>query len=494
MTRTPSLTLQRLFYISTVVLSLVYCLSWYRSSFFYYDDFNCMFLAQQETFWSMLEHILNPISTYFRPLYMMAYWVNWKLFGLIPWPYHWVKWLLHGFNVGLLYLVLRHLTGSRYGSALAALLFSYQIAFREIFFNFACLGEILCAALMWGGLWTYTRIGITRKGLLWSYFLFFFALKAKEMAVTLPLIWLAYDFTVREGLLLAWLPGSDPQMRQRSLVRLGAVIKRLSLSLAMSFGYLWLKLPQMGGLVPLSVASPTHPYFIDRSLESLPGSFAWYFNSLFRIQLTSGEWLLIWIMAIGVFMLMRNRAGVFFFLYIFIAFIPVIPLVNRRLPYYWYIPSFGIGGLIALAAKGLEDRLKTLITPRKLEIIAALCFLTISYVHYNLQKEWTRPMMIWVDRLTRENRSFIAGLERLPQPRPNATVYFQSVPRYFDGIAAKSVVQVVFRRTDLDGKIVSECLPDEEYCVGFNNSRVVLIGRTPFLGGGPASPHSSGGP
>jgi len=87
-------------------------------------------------------------------------------------------------------------------------------------------------------------------------------------------------------------------------------------------------------------------------------------------------------------------------------------------------------------------------------------------------------MMIWVESLTEENRSFVAGLRQLPQPEPQATVYFQSVPRYFDEIGAKSVAQVVFRRTDLDGKIVPSCPPSARYCVEFHNPEVTLLGNS----------------
>ncbi|HVN81962.1 MAG TPA: hypothetical protein VMW38_23460, partial [Terriglobia bacterium] len=453
------------------------------------DDFNCMFLVQQQTFWSMLGHILNPFSDYFRPVYMLAYWVNWNLFGLNPWPYHWFKWLLLAFNVALVYLVLKQLTGSRFGAAVAALLFSYQIAFREIFFNFACLGELLCATFMWIGLGVYVRIGTSLKGLLWCYVIFYFALKTKEMAVTLPILWLAYDLIVRKDPVFAgWPRFSDgnweiitPQLRQ--------IVKRLTVPFAMAFGYLLLKVPVMGGLVPYSLASPTHPYYVDHSLLDMPGSFAWYFNSLFRVQFNPGDWLLIWGLVIGSLFLTRSRAGLFFFLYVFVSFIPVIVLVNRRLPYYWYIPSFGIGGLIAVTIKQAAERLRFKSVPWIVETVAAILFLALGYTHYNFQKQWTQPMMIWVRSLTEENKNFVAGLRQLPQPESNATIYFRSVPRYFDQIGANSVAQVVFRRTDLHGEIVEECKPSMVYCVQFDNPEVTLLGNLGSRESNSTTPH-----
>ncbi len=480
MNKTAGFIRPQIFYVSCIGLLLVSCLRWYGKSYFYYDDFNCMFLAQRETFWSMVGHIVNPLSSYFRPLYMMAYWVHWNLFGLLPSPYHWFKWFLHALNVGLFYLVLKQFTGSRYGPALAALLFSYQIAFREIFFNFACVGELLCAALMWMGLSVYAQRGTTRKGLLWSYAIFFLALKAKEMAVMLPVAWLAYDLIVREELAFAWASRDRVGYWDSWIPRLSAILRRLAIPFAMTFGYLLLKVPVMGGLVPFDLASASHPYHVNYSPIALPGSFAWYFNSLFRGQLNPWHWLLFWGLTFTFFVWKRARVELFFLAYVFVAFIPVIVLVNRRLPYYWYIPSLGIGGLISLAVKQVSDRFSILCPPRLVQTVGALLFLGVGWTHYTLQQEWTRPMMTWVEGLTEENRDFIAGLQSLPVPGPCETVYFRSLPRYFDSIGAKSVVQVVFRRTDLDGKIVSECPQQSRYCVLFENSRVSLL-RGPLL-------------
>jgi hypothetical protein len=221
----------------------------------------------------------------------------------------------------------------------------------------------------------------------------------------------------------------------------------------------------------------------------MPGSFAWYFNSLFRVQLRPGEWLLIGGLVFSFLFLKRSRAGLFFFLYVFVSFIPVIVLVNRRLPYYWYIPSFGIGGLLVLTIKQVAERLQTKRASWLVETVAAILFLSLGYTHYNFQKQWTQPMMIWVKSLTEENRSFVAGLRQLPQPEPNTTVYFQSVPRYFDQIGARSVAQVIFRRTDLDGKIISECPPSTRYCVQFDNPQVTLLGNSNFRRGNSTTPH-----
>ena len=230
----------------------------------------------------MVWHNLNPFSTYFRPLYMLAYWIEWNLFGLNPLPYHLLEWMLHGLNVVLLFILLRKLVGSEFASAAAAMLFSYQIAFREIFFNFACLGEPLSLGLIILGLLVYIRQSESTRGLLACAGIYYLALKAKEMAVTLPAVWFLYDVTVRKGTLFALLPGTDKAIRLEALGDLKRLGLRFTPLFLMAVGYLLLKVPVMGGLVPYSMAGPTHPYYLAYSPSTLLESYAWYFNSLFR--------------------------------------------------------------------------------------------------------------------------------------------------------------------------------------------------------------------
>lgn len=475
MTRNIQIIFTRCFYFSCLGLLLVLTLAPYWSSYFYYDDFNCIFLAQQQTGWSILWHNLNPASTDFRPFYMLVYWVHWNLFGLSPLPYHLFAWLIHGFNLGLVYILLKRVTGSQYTAALACVLFAYQVAFREVFFDFACVGEVLSACLFFLGICTYICKRDSVKGMIWCFAIFLLAIRTKEIAITLPAVWLLYELVVQREIVSATVPGGDETVRKFSVQSLWSLTKRFALPIVVAAAYLLLRLPDMGGLVQPSLPySPSHPYYMDYSPQVVVAGYAWYFNSLLRVQLSEPQWLLLWFLAIGVVVRMRNRWALFFLLYIFLTLIPIIPLVNRRLPYYWYIPFLGVVGLVALVVKRLSDWLDEKLSPRWAIAVGGIVFLTVACGQYVQQKKLTQVMMEWVNGLTSENRSFISGLQALPPPALNETIYFASVPRYFDAISTKAATQAVFRRTDLDAKIVEVFPPEATYCIRFEYSKVIL--------------------
>src|SRR5262245_13970302 len=85
---------------------LAYVIYVWRFSYFWLDDFNNLYWVQRESGWSMLRHIIDPTSTFFRPFGMLFYWVFFRIFELHAIPYHAFAWGLHVVNVGLLYLLL----------------------------------------------------------------------------------------------------------------------------------------------------------------------------------------------------------------------------------------------------------------------------------------------------------------------------------------------------------------------------------------------------
>jgi hypothetical protein len=49
--------------------------------------------------------------------------------------------------------------------------------------------------------------------------------------------------------------------------------------------------------------------------------------------------------------LSRQLLALFFGLYVFMTFLPVIFLINHRFAFYWYLPCLGVCGLAATPAK-----------------------------------------------------------------------------------------------------------------------------------------------
>lgn len=151
----------------------------------------------------------------------------------------------------------------------------------------------------------------------------------------------------------------------------------------------------------------------------------------------------------------------------------MIFLVNHRFEFYWYIPSLGVCGLIALAIQFLAARLGQRLPARAAAAAGSLAFLMLSWGNYTLHKQLTADSRAWQREVSEEYRRFITGLRRLPAPEAGAVVFFRSMPRYFDAVVLLSAVQVAFRRTDIDIRVVSRFPPDTRYRISVQNGYVL---------------------
>ncbi len=463
-----------LLYIFAPTILFLLCLPPYWHSYFYYDDFNCFYLAQQAGGGSILGHVLNPFSNYFRPLYMLFYWVFWKFFFFTALPYHIFCWSLHLANLALIFWLLRIVSGSAYAAGLMAILYSYQLTFREIYFNFACLGEPLCALLMLAGLLLYIFKRESMAGWLGCCLFFFLALKTKEMAVTLPVILCLYEIMAKGENLYGLRPRADVSRRREALLWLRGLGIRLSIPIVLTVLYLAIKVHDMGRLVSESAPySKTHPYFLDFSADSLLNGYAWYWNVLLGWQLDRAAWLILWLGLAGWLLWRRNRWGLFWLAFIFVSFLPVIGMVNRRLPYYWYIPFLGVAGLGSLLVARLHEWMERKIPRRFRVAMGVWFFLALSFFQWHHQNIITRNQMIWVNGVTAENRRFVQTLQALPVPPGGSQIYFESVPRYFDRTSARSSVQVLFRDISLNAIIQSPCPAPAACCLAVQEGQVI---------------------
>ena len=442
-------------YLGFILLCLAIPFQTFRKSYFYYDDFNCLYLIQQQNLASLLGHVINPFSAFFRPLYLLVYWLHWHLFSLQPLPYHMTSWIIHGVNILLVFLILKDLNLSEVSALVGTIFFAYQSVFREIFYNFACVGEPLCANLFFLGLWLYGRRGRSVPSLILCWTILFFALKAKEMAVTLPLVWLLTEIILGgswEGIRHPTQKLAEQNNRLRS--RLRGLAEALFLPFFYVGLFLFIKVPDMGRLVTHSLPySPTHPYYINYSAGAMISGFAWYFNAIFKTELGPWQWCMIWVILLAILAWRKDKQGIYWISYIFITFFPIIGLVNRRLPYYWYIPLLGLCGIIAQLFDRVIYWAKERTHGRWLLIGEAVSVMVLCFTHFAIQQRLTQPTMQWVYDLAEENRQFVLSLNRLRPPQDQAVLYFHSVPQYFDLISTKAAVCVVFRRLDLDVKI-----------------------------------------
>src|SRR5207244_2454606 len=148
--------------------------------------------VQQKSFAHMIGYIVNPLPGFFRPTGMLCYWVLLRFFDLNPAAYHWLAWSLHAANTAFVYFILKRLTESRAGAVVGAMLFTSQAVFGDIYWNFGTIFELVAAFFSFVGilLWISKRRGWLHVVV--ASLVLLLAVKGKEMALTLPLIWLSY--------------------------------------------------------------------------------------------------------------------------------------------------------------------------------------------------------------------------------------------------------------------------------------------------------------
>lgn len=156
-----------------------------------------------------------------HPLTWLSHMLDCQLFGLRPGWHHAVNLLLHAANTGLLFLLLRRLTGAVWRSAVVAALFAWHPLHVESVAWIAERKDVLSAFFWMLALWAYSRYAECRMrnaecrtedapalkaehatrntrhaSLFYILSLLFFALglMSKPMVVTLPFVLILLDF------------------------------------------------------------------------------------------------------------------------------------------------------------------------------------------------------------------------------------------------------------------------------------------------------------
>jgi hypothetical protein len=138
--------------------------------------------------------------------------------GLNPVPYQAALLLILLVNVFLIYRFARLLGAGELAAGLAGLVACYHAGLHNLYYNAACVYDVLCCFFYLAAFLYYLRIrqagripGVRQTGLFLALFLC--ALNSKEMAVTLPVMLLVYEWIYHRPALtdrttlLAWLRG-----------------------------------------------------------------------------------------------------------------------------------------------------------------------------------------------------------------------------------------------------------------------------------------------
>jgi hypothetical protein len=428
-----------------LVMPLLFAFQLWSFSYFWTDDFGNIFWIQSETAGRMLNYVLNPASTFYRPLGELFYWILFHTFGLNPVPYHVVAWAIHAINTYLLFTLLRTWLRSPFAAIAGTIPFAFRVNFADMYWSFGTIYELLACLLMLIGTHLYVRSKRSIPSVLLLTFVYMLAVKSKEMAITLPAVWLLYEVFMSKNLRERW----------------RTVLLTLALPLLAGAWFTYLKVGVMRDVDPAS------PYFMDITFGTAYQGAAQYMDWLTGVDLPPVVWATL---TVGLFVFLlwrRSWSGMFFLLYVPLTFAPVIFLANHRWPYFWYIPFLGISGLFGLGARQVGGFLKSRLPLPKLIAVNATVLLV--WAAANSSAEWYRS------RATREYesslavaiRSYVAGLRSQTRPEPDATLFFSQMPPHFHEQVLDASVQVILGRPDLHARFVSEFPSDAHWKLWF---------------------------
>jgi hypothetical protein len=141
---------------------------------------------------------LTPFTSVYRPAGAALYRTVYFWAGLNPLPFRIVAYALMMFNLWLIFRLARLLTGSTEIAALCTLIGGYHRRMMDLWTNNGTIYDILCFTFFYLAFTFYIATrhkygNVTGRNLMGFCSLFILALNSKEMAVTLPVILLAYE-------------------------------------------------------------------------------------------------------------------------------------------------------------------------------------------------------------------------------------------------------------------------------------------------------------
>ncbi|MFN3533214.1 MAG: tetratricopeptide repeat protein, partial [Candidatus Brocadia sp.] len=181
---------------------------------FVYDDYvtitNNHFIREWRylsAFFNQKYFVISGELTY-RPIVTLSYFLDYVLWQLRPWGYHLTNIIIHTLNVYLVYCMTYLLFYNRQCAFISSIIFSIHPIFTEAVNAVSYREDLLSATFLLAAfiLFLKSYISTNRKNFIicyaFSLIAYLFALLSKEMAITLPFLFLAYDLIFQKGISL----------------------------------------------------------------------------------------------------------------------------------------------------------------------------------------------------------------------------------------------------------------------------------------------------
>jgi hypothetical protein len=348
----------------------------------------------------------RPLSEADRPIGAAFYRAMFAAFGLNPLPYRIACFVLLLVNLALLYRLCVRLSGSREIGALACLLGVYHAHLADLYYSTGTVYDLLCCAFFLGALVYYAEIrqcaGLPGwRQMLVFLTLYIFALGAKEMAVTLPVLLLLHDALYHPA------ESAGVWIRRETRILAGPAL--------VTAAFIGWKIAGPGGVLD----NPDyHPHLTWSALVE-----AWkhYAFDLFYGTAAFSAWrvVLLWAVMLGIALAARRRALLFGFGFVFVGILPVAFIPPRGFfAIYLTLPGWYLFGATALVAG--RDLLA-----RRTAALFVVVAVALFPLHWHQKPLGNR----WVAGAHESVRNVVEGIQYVAGPLPRrARVLFLSDP------------------------------------------------------------------
>jgi hypothetical protein len=416
----------------------------------------------------LLLSMLRPWQGSYRHMAALYYLPLFGIFGLNPVPFHVVTLLLLLVNVWLLWRLASLLGAGDLAAWLAALLACYHSGLANLWYDTAFIFDVLCTLFFLSAVVWHIRIrarGQAPNGRQIAVLLglFLCALNSKEMAVTLPVVLFAYEWTYHRPRwnrkeLRTWLRGPG------RVVMWTAVLDAL---------YLYGKMLRPGALANNSAYKPVFSLarFGEFQVQSWSDLLAWWNH------LTTGTVLAIWLALTLIAWLRKKPVLRFCWIWLLVTPLP-IEFLFQRVGACLMIPYCALAIFSAVVFVDAARALATMARWRPL--VAPLCLMGLFFWamhHAHVKRVAVLPAM---NHTGRQSWEVIEQLRALhPRVRPRSTVVFRDDP--FQGYDMAFIAALWFRDRSLQIQLdrmtplSAQELQKANYVFAFEGGRMVQL-------------------
>ena len=337
-------------------------------------------------------------GSFYRPLQILTYMFDYKLWGLNPKGFHLTNIALHLFCSLLFYTIIISLVGDWRPALIAALLFVVHPLHTQAVTYISGRADLLSAFLM-----LFSLLLFIRSSYIAALITFVLSLLSREAAAAFPFFLLFYVFAFKNKL-------EPKQVRQ--------MFRRSVLFFAVALIYIILRFTVLNFFEGTFLAET--PLYL-RLLTTAKNIFAYlglliypqglhierevvFVSSFWEAKVVVSCLLLLAIFAWMLWVRRKNAVLFFFAGWFFVALIPlsnIFPL-NATIAEHWmYMASMGVFALLGLGWVRLFDwgKNRRWALLFKLELILLIVLMTIAYGHLTVLRNrvWRTPMSLFSD-------------------------------------------------------------------------------------------------